>query len=69
MDPNATLQLLINALEEADMDTAREAARNLAEWVRGGGYMPSIDPPVFDFLLTVMADLLPRGSRRPSSRK
>jgi hypothetical protein len=40
MDPNATLDLLISALNSGNHARATEHARNLADWVAGGGFEP-----------------------------
>lgn len=58
MDPNTCLGLLVDALEMNDREDAREHATNLAKWLRGGGFMPVIDPHVFDFILSTLADRL-----------
>jgi hypothetical protein len=43
MDPNATLELIRQALRDGDREAAREAAENLNEWIARGGFPPS-DP-------------------------
>jgi hypothetical protein len=43
MDPNATLELIRQALRDGDREAAREAAENLNEWVGRGGFAPG-DP-------------------------
>lgn len=40
MDPNATWQRLIDALEEGDSGEAAEAAQILAEWIGNHGFVP-----------------------------
>jgi hypothetical protein len=40
MDPNATLEILLEAAFESDVDTFREAADNLAEWLSKKGFPP-----------------------------
>lgn len=41
MDPNATLQLIIDAALEGDSATLLDSARDLAEWLDKGGAAPT----------------------------
>ncbi len=52
MDPNACFQLILDALETHDTDEAREHADDLRNWLRRGGFMPTIEPHELEFLLT-----------------
>ena len=52
MDPNACFQLILDALETDDPDEAREHADDLRNWLRRGGFMPTIQPHELEFLLT-----------------
>jgi hypothetical protein len=38
MDPKATAKTLFTALAEGDVDAAKEAAANLADWICNGGF-------------------------------
>ncbi len=40
MDPTACLERIQKALESGTMQEAREAAEDLAGWLRGGGFEP-----------------------------
>ncbi len=40
MDPNATLELIVEAAVEGDTAALLEAAANLAQWIDGGGFAP-----------------------------
>ena len=42
MDPLACFERLIDALIDGDKDEAEAAARDLAEWINGGGYTPYV---------------------------
>jgi len=52
MDPTACFQLILDALESDDPDEAREHADDLCNWLRRGGFMPTIQPQELEFLLT-----------------
>ena len=41
MDPNATLSAMVESLDGGNFETAREYARNLADWLIGGGFPPT----------------------------
>ncbi len=43
MDPNATWKLIREALADNLVDTAVSRARNLRDWIHGGGYYPDVD--------------------------
>ena len=43
MDPNATLNELLDAIYAADADAALDAAEALVEWIDSGGFAPT-DP-------------------------
>lgn len=40
MDPNATYRNIIDSLNDADDESAREYARYLLEWIYRGGFKP-----------------------------
>ena len=40
MDPNATLRELLTAVFERDHETLRDAAADLAEWLKEDGFAP-----------------------------
>lgn len=40
MDPKATYDLLVRAINDKDWEAATEAARNLYNWIVGGGFPP-----------------------------
>lgn len=40
MDPDATLRKAIEAMAEGDRDEAMWALQDLADWIRGGGFVP-----------------------------
>ena len=42
MDPQATLQLIFDAVKESDRDDYNEAFTNLYEWLEGGGFAPTL---------------------------
>jgi len=42
MDPNATLRRWRQALKDRDFDDASEAKKDLQEWIRRGGFAPTI---------------------------
>lgn len=44
MDPNATAELLRQALEDGDTEAAQEYGRALDEWAAKGGFAPDNDP-------------------------
>ena len=44
MDPNATWQQLLDALEASDWDTAGEFAEELLTWLLKGGFPPVVFP-------------------------
>ena len=52
MDPNACFRLILDALESHDQDEVREHADDLRNWLRRGGFMPTIQPHELEFLLT-----------------
>ena len=43
MDPTETLRDLLAAIACNDRETAADAAENLAEWIRKGGFLPTIE--------------------------
>lgn len=45
MDPNATLARLESALAEGDLDGARDALSDLADWLARGGFPPEAWAP------------------------
>lgn len=54
MDPDATLQLLLEAYWADDIDGVAEHASNLDEWLFKGGFAPQMSR---DQLMTVFAAL------------
>jgi len=40
MDPNATVQRLLEAIDDHDLEAAREAADDLSNWLARGGFAP-----------------------------
>ena len=50
MDPNATLDLINQHLDDEDLDEAQEALDNLASWLESGGFKPE-DEKTSDTLL------------------
>jgi hypothetical protein len=40
MDPNACLQRYRDAMEDGEIDEARDAAEDLGQWLRMGGFEP-----------------------------
>lgn len=42
MDPNATLELLVDAALSGDAEAVREHAANLADWLDKGGFKPGL---------------------------
>lgn len=60
MDPNATIDRIVNAIEDSEFPEAREAIRDLQTWVARGGFAPQIAWSKLDFLLQELADRLPR---------
>lgn len=40
MDPNACWKRLCDALREGDTEEAANAAEDLAEWIKKGGFLP-----------------------------
>jgi len=53
MDPNATLKLALEAIEEKDREAAVEALEALANWLDKGGFFPkpphTTDPVMDEF--------------------
>lgn len=43
MDPDATLRILVDALERRDTTEASEAFYALLEWLKVGGFTPKLD--------------------------
>ena len=41
MDPNATLQRIIEAAWQGEADELQDAAQDLASWFRNGGFAPT----------------------------
>jgi len=42
MDPNECLQTLLDAWSDTEIDVAQENADALREWLRKGGYVPTL---------------------------
>ncbi len=40
MDPNACLEMINRALDDDDLETARELYEDLTDWLHKGGYRP-----------------------------
>jgi hypothetical protein len=43
MDPTATLQRLLEAIRNKDLEEAKITAREFADWLAGDGFLPSQD--------------------------
>ncbi len=43
MDPDAALALLLQAIADEDRDAAIEHVEALAQWLRRGGHLPSME--------------------------
>lgn len=41
MDPNRTLDIIIDCFESGDVEDADEACENLANWLSKGGFQPT----------------------------
>jgi hypothetical protein len=46
MDPNATVRMLLEALQDGDREQLEEACSHLGIWLLRGGFMPD---PITDF--------------------
>jgi hypothetical protein len=64
MDPNATLRRWRQALKDRDFDDASEAKKDLQEWIRRGGFAPTIPMSAHE-----RAALGIRGNPRTSERR
>ncbi len=42
MDPNATLQTILDGLDIDDTETVSDSCENLNNWIRSGGFLPRI---------------------------
>lgn len=42
MDPNATMRILLEAIEEGDRDLTCQALEDLLDWLEHGGFMPKL---------------------------
>ena len=42
MDPNETVRLLVDALRDGDTSEARERMNDVATWIEGGGFTPTV---------------------------
>lgn len=51
MDPNATLEELRNHALNGDFDLAYECKNQIRDWIKNGGFAPTITP---DFLNTLL---------------
>lgn len=51
MDPQITLEMAENALDEHDWESAREALNNYARWRNNGGFEPSGGDDIFEELI------------------
>ena len=43
MDPDATFEAFLNAIEDHDADAMREAFSDLGNWLDRGGFRPTLD--------------------------
>jgi len=41
MDPNACWKRMTDAFDDGDVETAAEAAQDLQQWLRNGGFKPT----------------------------
>lgn len=57
MDPNVTLGRLWAAIHETDITAAREAADDLDDWIRMGGWVPNGYSAAIDALGQLERDL------------
>ena len=51
MDPNATLERLLEAYDTCDWDGIKSATTDLLDWIKGGGLLPSPTEPQLSALL------------------
>jgi len=58
MDPNATWQRLLQAIEELNRDEVVAAADDLGTWLQKGGFMPTIESHDLEFVLATISDLV-----------
>lgn len=58
MDFTAALNRLIEAIEDRDHDTAKEACADLQKWCDNGGFIPPIMPDAMSFILGTLYDFL-----------
>lgn len=42
MDPNATLRILLESIEEENRDLAMQVLEDLLDWLEHGGFMPRL---------------------------
>ena len=42
MDPNATLRILLESIEDGDRDQTCQCLEDLLEWLEHGGFMPQV---------------------------
>lgn len=61
MDPNACLQRILEAALEEEPDELEHAAHDLAEWLRGGGFAPTVERHLLYVHATYGIDVLRRA--------
>jgi len=55
MDPNATVALINQHLDDGDLEEAQEALNNLSTWLESGGFKPENDEKTSDTLIRCMS--------------
>lgn len=43
MDPTATIRDILDAIRDGDADSLEQAAEDLADWLRAGGFLPDLE--------------------------
>ena len=64
MDPNATLQAMLDAIANSDRDTLAEYSGYLSDWLSKGGFAPTALEGFADELLTIATELPVATGRR-----
>jgi hypothetical protein len=57
MDPDATLDEFVSAIEMEDWDAASTAADALQAWLSNGGFVPTVDNATLDFMIATIMNL------------
>jgi hypothetical protein len=65
MDPDATIERLVDALEHRDQEEAVAALDDLVKWMQRGGFAPKFEYHTLEFLLTTWADQMRHWQRNP----